>query len=858
VAEPASIAARDVLAQQLDCFSMAALQQMARNLGLKQTPKQRIPLLNALCDVVGTPAHFRILETQLSPLQRTLLELLPVRLGTFTLHHLAAVLTERGITGQPAVDALRGLLAHACFVPLEPPYGPQKIGLNLGEYGFTGHQLHYDLVPNLLEWVRSHPSSDPSFTAADAPLQVRGSGLLELQRALLVITGELSRRPLRLTTTGLLNKTDLVRLTKAVAVASGQAAPKGANAPIPPLVWFTVAVAHQAGLVAEVPGGLQTVSDAPEFYRRPVAEQLVHLFSGWMSCHCNEFAFVSTVQIHYSHLGDPWITVHESAFGANPTYHLESARALTVAALIEGVHWDPDRWYALDDLARYVFSQYPDILFSRGGYDSYYSSPFGYAYNYGRGTGKIRRPYPGLYRAAPPEEGIPFIRPELQLFMDTDWMEVEGAYVRQMVAEAMRWLGLIEVDEPPPGEQPTRFHLTELGQHILLDQPLAEPAAEPATGHAIVQPNYEVVVTDAAASLGLIAQLDAFAERRTLDRAAIYVLTAEALIRGLDQGWTGEQILRTLETAAGSPLPQNVRFSLMEWIARYEAVSVHEAATLLEADSPEQLEAWLADPDLAPLLGSRLGSSTLLVPARHRDQVADRLLSLTPTYRQVDYAYPPSGILTLHDPDQLAISPDHLEPYLDYRLRTFADSLVIRSEPREPSSVPAPTEPITYHLTQESVHRAIAEGFTPATILDFLARAAGKAIPPDMRIRILGWGGAIPAVTAESVVAVGLPPDGPTWPELRKIRVIRRLLRGIPSKELALVPADQLDALTEVLTERGIELRPGQVSLAPPEDDPQTTLHDAFLAFGNPELALELVDGWARAEIRKQNRRYGW
>jgi hypothetical protein len=907
VAEPASIAARDVLAQQLDCFSMAALQQMARNLGLKQTPKQRIPLLNALCNVIGSPAHLRILEVRLSPLQRSLLEILPVRLGEFTLQPLRAILIERGINGQPALDALQGLFAHGCLLPTQPVFGTQKLGLNLGEYNFIGHHLQYRLAPTLVQWIREHPSIDPRFPAADPPPAVHSSSLLELQRALLVTTSELSRRPLRLTTTGLLNRTDLARLVKALAVASGQPAPKGASPPIPALLWFAIAIARAAGLLCEVQDSqLETDESAAEFYRQPIEQQLRALFNAWIDCQCHELAFVSTLTTLWGSVAEPWVTERrESLYGTPHLDRLRTARSVVFTALIEGIQAEPDRWYAVEDLARAVMSHYPEILFTRTPYDPYYGfSPYSFGFGGGR---QQPRPYPGLYRAPAPGSDRPVMSPERQLFMETDWLEVEGAYVRQLVGESMRWLGLVEVDQPPPGQPPTRFHLTDLGLHLFFNRPLSDTATEVAPGHAIVQPNFEVVIPDAASSLGLIAQLDSFAERRTLDRAAIYVLTPEALVRGLDQSWTGDRILQTLESAAGSPLPQNVRFSLEEWVARYEAVSVHEAGSLLEADSPEQLDGWLADRKLAPMLGRRLGPRTILIPARHHDLAVNRIAGISSSLRRVDYAHPPTGVLTLHDPDRLAVPPAHAEPYLDHRLRTFADPYVIPSEAKDPSSVtppgvsgapplkellplpagervgekgvapseeetvgpedpepeapPLPANAVLYHLTQASVTRAAASGLTSTAILDFLALAAGQPVPTDMRVRILGWGNAISAYSAESIVAVSLPTESPNWLELRKIPALRRLLRAVPTKELALVPADKLDVLVEALRERGIEVRRRQVSVHLAADDPYTNLRTAFEAFGRPEVAAEHVQNWADAELRKQNRqnrRYGW
>ena len=201
------------------------------------------------------------------------------------------------------------------------------------------------------------------------------------------------------------------------------------------------------------------------------------------------------------------------------------ARSAICAAIEELMTPDPRGWLAIDALAGVMKDHAPDLLFDRlDDYQVLFAHQYDHAY-------ARRQRYPGVWRADPTGGWE-----ERSLSIDTDWMEVEGAFVRQVVGESLRWLGVTETDQPEPGAEPTRFRLTTLGQHIMLGLPLPAADAE-VVGRVVVQPSFEVVVVDAS-NWGLLAQLDAIADRRALDRAATYQLTQQAVVRALNQGWS--------------------------------------------------------------------------------------------------------------------------------------------------------------------------------------------------------------------------------------------------------------------------------------------------------------------------------
>jgi hypothetical protein len=372
-----------------------------------------------------------------------------------------------------------------------------------------------------------------------------------------------------------------------------------------------------------------------------------------------------------------------------------------------------------------------------------------------------------------------------------------------VVGESLRWLGLVEVG--PDEDGPERFRLTPMARHQLYGSALP-PSEAPANGGppARIQPSFEVVVLDVFTHAALAARLDTFAERRSFDRAATYRLTQDALLRGLDRGLTGEEILAFLASVGGGPLPQNVDYTLREWIRRYESLTVHEGATLLEADSAAQLDSWLADAQIAPCLGKRTGPTSVLVPVRHAARLGEALRRRKIHPREIDYTHPPRHVFQFAEPDRIAVAADHLEPFLAYRLACFGEEV---GRVRE-----AGTERVVYRITPNSVRGATAGGWNAADIASFLLEGADQGLPVEISSRLHGWGGVVPPARYESLVAIHLPNEPVGWDDLTAIPEIGALLRLVPTPYVALVAPADLDALRSELAARGLRLEAGALS----------------------------------------------
>src|SRR4029434_9429004 len=108
----------DHVAQQLDLYTTAALQQIASALGVPTSKNQRPPMLAALSRVIGSPPHLDLLRHRLAPEHWAVLDLLPLRMGPVALRSLVVVLRDRGLEGRAALDVLSPLLSHACLLPI--------------------------------------------------------------------------------------------------------------------------------------------------------------------------------------------------------------------------------------------------------------------------------------------------------------------------------------------------------------------------------------------------------------------------------------------------------------------------------------------------------------------------------------------------------------------------------------------------------------------------------------------------------------------------------------------------------------------------------------------------------------------
>jgi len=309
------------------------------------------------------------------------------------------------------------------------------------------------------------------------------------------------------------------------------------------------------------------------------------------------------------------------------------------------------------------------------------------------------------------------------------WHMIEGGFIRAVVGGPLYWLGLLELDRE---ENPSAFRLSPGARLIMSTAPLEIP--QETWGRLIVQPNFELVAL-APVSEALLVKLDRFADRIRLEHIAQYRLTKSSVTRALPYGLHAQEILEVLEHAAGSEIPQNVHYSLVEWERQARRIELWSNATLLEVDDEALLDALFADGEARTLLRRRLAPRIAEVAPRDLPAVQELLWqrSYLPALSSVAaHETAPESSPTSREPQWQLDDDGLLQPcyaVLDLYLVAEVERFCERDEATS-----------RYKITAASVHQALEQGITFEYIMRFLQRYCDGGIPAALLIRLKLWG----------------------------------------------------------------------------------------------------------------------
>jgi len=309
------------------------------------------------------------------------------------------------------------------------------------------------------------------------------------------------------------------------------------------------------------------------------------------------------------------------------------------------------------------------------------------------------------------------------------WHMIEGGFIRTVVGGPLHWLGLLELDRE---ENPSAFRLSPGARVIMSSAPLE--TSQETWGRLIVQPNFELVAL-APVSEALLVKLDRFADRIRLEHIAQYRLTKSSVTRALPYGLHAQEILKVLEHAAGSEIPQNVHYSLVEWERQARRIELWSNATLLEVDDEALLDTLFADGEARTLLRRRVAPRIAEVAPRDLPAVQKLLwqrsylpalssvaahetaLESSPTSREPQWQLDDDGLL----------QPCYAVPnlYLVAEVERFCERDEATSR---------------YKITAASVHQALEHGITFEYIMRFLQQYCDGGIPAALLIRLKLWG----------------------------------------------------------------------------------------------------------------------
>jgi len=348
---------------------------------------------------------------------------------------------------------------------------------------------------------------------------------------------------------------------------------------------------------------------------------------------------------------------------------------------------------------------------------------------------------------------------------------------------------------------------------------------KPAGPQLVVQPNYELIVLDATTNLATLSRLDDFAERLTLDRAATYRLTRDSLVRGLDKGLAGADLLDFLERESRAPVPQNVRYSVEEWVRAFERIHVRRGAHLLVAETSSELDRWFADEQIGKLLGERLSPTVALARSVRRETLESLLTKRGHEPRTVDYQRPRSGSVRVVQPDIIDLDRRRDEPYVRYRLGQFASA---------ESVAPGHDKHLRFRISAESIQRSVNLGSPAQSIITYLEGISGGVLPAEMKLRIRGWSGQYSKGALKPVVAISCPIEL-AWEDLLVVPEVKQALVMVPDPDIGLFRPELVDSMVAALAGIGIKIEPGDLpneGWVAEEDDEDDDGKD-----GGPDLA---------------------
>src|SRR5579863_9713589 len=119
-----------------------------------------------------------------------------------------------------------------------------------------------------------------------------------------------------------------------------------------------------------------------------------------------------------------------------------------------------------------------------------------------------------------------------------------------------------------------------------------------ADGHRslVLQPNFELLLLEP--DMPTLYSLLPFAQVNQVEMVSRLTLTRNSVLRGLQAGQTIEQILETLTAHSQKEVPQNVAYTLRDWVRLYKDVKISQVF-LIEVSSDSTADEICASPKLA-------------------------------------------------------------------------------------------------------------------------------------------------------------------------------------------------------------------------------------------------------------------
>ncbi|MEL4358603.1 MULTISPECIES: helicase-associated domain-containing protein [unclassified Luteococcus] len=157
------------------------------------------------------------------------------------------------------------------------------------------------------------------------------------------------------------------------------------------------------------------------------------------------------------------------------------------------------------------------------------------------------------------------------------------------------------------------FGLVALGKRSQLADADEDPGfPQPVTDFVIQSDLTAVTPAPLRADVGQVMGL--LAQRESSGGAGVYRFTADSVRRGLDAGWTADEIRAWITEHSITPVPQSLSYLVDDVARKHGQVQVSAVASVVTVDDPVTVDAILGHPD-ARVLGLRKLAPTVLAAA---------------------------------------------------------------------------------------------------------------------------------------------------------------------------------------------------------------------------------------------------
>ena len=173
---------------------------------------------------------------------------------------------------------------------------------------------------------------------------------------------------------------------------------------------------------------------------------------------------------------------------------------------------------------------------------------------------------------------------------EAEWLGVTG---RGAVSTAGR--ALVGDTDPDTLAEAMSPHLPEPVEHVLLQADLTAIAPGPLAG-------------------GLATFMRLVADVESRGGATVYRFTPDSVRRGLDAGWSVDQVLGTLTDASRTPVPQPLEYLVRDVARRHGQARVGAVSAYVRCDDETTLGAMLADRELSALQLRRIAPTVVVSP----------------------------------------------------------------------------------------------------------------------------------------------------------------------------------------------------------------------------------------------------